>query len=127
MQPRLLVFTLFGGFMMGSIMPDIAKFRMIFIEKVEDVSVVLYLCFLFLAFAVALAAWKDFKLPIFVVPLAAYLLALCKLFGSHGQLMDFAFYWLAFTEAMPLTFDHLVDTKGVDMAGRTFTSLEPCC
>jgi Kef-type K+ transport system membrane component KefB len=29
--------------MMGSIMPDVPKFRMIFIEKVEDVAVILLL------------------------------------------------------------------------------------
>lgn len=37
------IHALFGGFMMGAIMPDITKFRMIFIEKVEDVSVILLL------------------------------------------------------------------------------------
>lgn len=37
------IHALFGAFMMGSIMPDIAKFRMIFIEKVEDVAVILLL------------------------------------------------------------------------------------
>lgn len=37
------IHALFGAFMMGSIMPDISKFRMIFIEKVEDVSVILLL------------------------------------------------------------------------------------
>ena len=37
------IHALFGAFMMGSIMPDITKFRMIFIEKVEDVSVILLL------------------------------------------------------------------------------------
>ncbi|MEL1241598.1 cation:proton antiporter domain-containing protein [Flavobacterium flavipallidum] len=37
------IHALFGGFMMGAIMPDIAKFRMIFIEKIEDVSVILLL------------------------------------------------------------------------------------
>ncbi|UQD55354.1 cation:proton antiporter [Flavobacterium sp. K5-23] len=37
------IHALFGAFMMGSIMPDISKFRLIFIEKVEDVSVILLL------------------------------------------------------------------------------------
>jgi Kef-type K+ transport system membrane component KefB len=37
------IHALFGAFMMGAIMPDISKFRMIFIEKVEDVSVILLL------------------------------------------------------------------------------------
>jgi Kef-type K+ transport system membrane component KefB len=37
------IHALFGAFMMGSIMPDISKFRMIFIEKVEDVAVILLL------------------------------------------------------------------------------------
>ncbi|TDE06519.1 cation:proton antiporter domain-containing protein [Flavobacterium hiemivividum] len=37
------IHALFGAFMMGSIMPDISKFRMIFIDKVEDVSVILLL------------------------------------------------------------------------------------
>ncbi len=37
------IHALFGAFMMGAIMPDIAKFRTIFIEKVEDVSVILLL------------------------------------------------------------------------------------
>lgn len=37
------IHALFGGFMMGAIMPDITKFRLIFIEKVEDVSVILLL------------------------------------------------------------------------------------
>ncbi|WP_339919434.1 cation:proton antiporter [uncultured Flavobacterium sp.] len=37
------IHALFGAFMMGSIMPDVTKFRMIFIEKVEDVAVILLL------------------------------------------------------------------------------------
>ncbi|MGC4040641.1 MAG: cation:proton antiporter [Flavobacterium sp.] len=37
------IHALFGAFMMGAIMPDISKFRNIFIEKVEDVSVILLL------------------------------------------------------------------------------------
>ena len=37
------IHALFGAFMMGSIMPNISKFRMIFIEKVEDVAVILLL------------------------------------------------------------------------------------
>ena len=37
------IHALFGAFMMGSIMPDVTKFRMIFIDKVEDVAVILLL------------------------------------------------------------------------------------
>jgi Kef-type K+ transport system membrane component KefB len=37
------IHALFGAFMTGVIMPDISKFRTIFIEKVEDVSVILLL------------------------------------------------------------------------------------
>lgn len=37
------IHALFGAFMMGAIMPEITKFRNIFIEKVEDVSVLLLL------------------------------------------------------------------------------------
>jgi Kef-type K+ transport system membrane component KefB len=37
------IHALFGAFMTGVIMPDVAKFRNIFIEKVEDVSVILLL------------------------------------------------------------------------------------
>ena len=37
------IHALFGAFMTGAIMPDIAKFRAIFIDKVEDVSVILLL------------------------------------------------------------------------------------
>ena len=37
------IHALFGAFMMGSIMPDVPKFRTVFIEKVEDVSVLLLL------------------------------------------------------------------------------------
>lgn len=37
------IHALFGAFMAGVIMPDIAKFRNVFIEKVEDVSVILLL------------------------------------------------------------------------------------
>jgi len=37
------IHALFGAFMMGSIMPDITKFRNVFIEKVEDVAVILLL------------------------------------------------------------------------------------
>jgi Kef-type K+ transport system membrane component KefB len=37
------IHALFGAFMMGSIMPDVSKFRMIFIDKVEDVAVILLL------------------------------------------------------------------------------------
>ncbi len=37
------IHALFGAFMAGVIMPDISKFRNIFIEKVEDVAVILLL------------------------------------------------------------------------------------
>ena len=37
------IHALFGAFMAGAIMPDITKFRKVFIEKVEDVSVILLL------------------------------------------------------------------------------------
>ena len=37
------IHALFGAFMTGVIMPDVAKFRIVFIEKVEDVSVILLL------------------------------------------------------------------------------------
>ncbi len=37
------IHALFGAFMTGAIMPDISKFRAIFIGKVEDVSVILLL------------------------------------------------------------------------------------
>lgn len=37
------IHALFGAFMTGVIMPDIAKFRNVFIEKVEDVSLILLL------------------------------------------------------------------------------------
>jgi Kef-type K+ transport system membrane component KefB len=37
------IHALFGAFMTGAIMPDVAKFRTIFIEKVEDVALILLL------------------------------------------------------------------------------------
>ena len=37
------IHALFGAFMTGAIMPDVTKFRTIFIEKVEDVSLILLL------------------------------------------------------------------------------------
>ncbi len=37
------IHALFGAFMMGVIMPDISKIRIIFIEKVEDVALILLL------------------------------------------------------------------------------------
>ncbi len=37
------IHALFGAFMMGAIMPDISKFRNVFIEKVEDIAVILLL------------------------------------------------------------------------------------
>jgi Kef-type K+ transport system membrane component KefB len=37
------IHALFGAFLTGAIMPDITKFRNVFIEKVEDVSVILLL------------------------------------------------------------------------------------
>jgi Kef-type K+ transport system membrane component KefB len=37
------IHALFGAFMTGAIMPDIPKFRSLFIDKVEDVSVILLL------------------------------------------------------------------------------------
>ena len=37
------IHALFGAFMTGVIMPDISKFRNIFIEKVEDISIILLL------------------------------------------------------------------------------------
>jgi Kef-type K+ transport system membrane component KefB len=37
------IHALFGAFMTGAIMPDITKFRNVFIEKVEDIAVILFL------------------------------------------------------------------------------------
>ena len=37
------IHALFGAFMTGAIMPDISKFRNVFIEKVEDIAVILFL------------------------------------------------------------------------------------
>src|SRR5690606_11412546 len=37
------IHALFGAFMAGAIMPDNNKFRHIFVEKVEDVAVILFL------------------------------------------------------------------------------------
>lgn len=37
------IHALFGAFMMGAIMPDNARFRTIFVEKIEDISMVLLL------------------------------------------------------------------------------------
>ena len=37
------IHALFGAFMAGAIMPDNEKFRSIFIEKVEDIALVLLL------------------------------------------------------------------------------------
>ena len=37
------IHALFGAFLMGAIMPDIAKFRNVFIDKVEDVAIILLL------------------------------------------------------------------------------------
>lgn len=37
------IHALFGAFMTGAIMPDVSKFRTIFIEKVEDVALILLL------------------------------------------------------------------------------------
>ena len=37
------IHALFGAFMTGAIMPDISRFRNVFIEKVEDISVILLL------------------------------------------------------------------------------------
>jgi Kef-type K+ transport system membrane component KefB len=37
------IHAIFGGFMAGAIMPDNVKFRNVFIEKVEDVALVLFL------------------------------------------------------------------------------------
>ncbi len=37
------IHALFGAFMMGAIMPDVPKFRTVFISKVEDVAVILLL------------------------------------------------------------------------------------
>jgi Kef-type K+ transport system membrane component KefB len=41
------IHALFGAFMTGAIMPDIAKIRSIFIEKVEDVALILLLPLIF--------------------------------------------------------------------------------
>ena len=37
------IHALFGAFMTGAIMPDVSKFRTVFIEKVEDIAVILFL------------------------------------------------------------------------------------
>jgi len=37
------IHALFGAFMAGAIMPDITKFRNVFIEKVEDIALILFL------------------------------------------------------------------------------------
>ncbi len=53
------IHALFGAFMMGAIMPDVAKFRMIFIDKVEDVSVILAIAFVFCFHRIKNRSWID--------------------------------------------------------------------
>jgi Kef-type K+ transport system membrane component KefB len=68
------IHALFGAFMAGVIMPDNAKFRSIFIEKLEDVALVLFLPLFFvytgLRTQIGLlndpALWKDFGLILLV-------------------------------------------------------------
>lgn len=58
------IHALFGAFMAGAIMPENAKFRSIFIEKVEDVSLVLLLplFFVFTGLRTQIGLLNDFEL-----------------------------------------------------------------
>lgn len=77
------IHALFGAFMTGVIMPDITKFRTLFIEKVEDVSVILLLplFFVFTGLRTQIGLINDiylWKVTGFIILVAV----LGKFFGS---------------------------------------------
>ncbi|MSP85198.1 MAG: cation/H(+) antiporter, partial [Flavobacteriaceae bacterium] len=77
------IHALFGAFMTGVIMPDISKFRTIFIEKVEDVSVILLLplFFVFTGLRTQIGLINDvnmWKVTFFIILVAV----VGKFFGS---------------------------------------------
>ena len=69
------IHALFGAFMTGVIMPDITKFRNLFIEKVEDVSVILLLplFFVFTGLRTEIGLINDpylWKITVFIILVA---------------------------------------------------------
>jgi Kef-type K+ transport system membrane component KefB len=75
------IHALFGAFFAGVVMPDNAKFRSIFIEKLEDVAVVLFLPLFFVYTGLRtqigllndVALWTDFAMIILVAVTGKFL------------------------------------------------------
>ncbi len=103
------IHALFGAFMTGVIMPDITKFRSIFIEKVEDVSVILLLplFFVFTGLRTEIGLINDpylWKVTGFII-----LVAVCgKFFGSA-----LAAKFVGQTWRDSLTIGALMNTRGL--------------
>jgi Kef-type K+ transport system membrane component KefB len=103
------IHALFGAFMTGVIMPDITKFRSIFIEKVEDVSVILLLplFFVFTGLRTEIGLINDpylWKITGFII-----LVAVCgKFFGSA-----LAAKFVGQTWRDSLTIGALMNTRGL--------------
>ena len=77
------IHALFGAFMAGAIMPDVPKFRTLFIDKVEDVSVILLLplFFVFTGLKTEIGLINDpylWKVTFFIILVAV----VGKFFGS---------------------------------------------
>ncbi|MBE8712305.1 cation:proton antiporter [Sphingobacterium hungaricum] len=77
------IHALFGAFMAGAIMPESAKFRSIFVEKVEDVAMVLLLplFFVFTGLRTQIGLLDDPKLWLITLAIIA-VAVIGKFFGS---------------------------------------------
>jgi len=103
------IHALFGAFMMGAIMPDVPKFRTVFISKVEDVSVILLLplFFVFTGLRTEIGLINDpymWKVTGFIILVAV----VGKFFGSA-----FAAKFVGQSWRNSLTIGALMNTRGL--------------
>jgi Kef-type K+ transport system membrane component KefB len=114
------IHALFGAFMTGVIMPDVAKFRIVFIEKVEDVSVILLLplFFVFTGLRTEIGLINDpylWQVTGFIILVAV----VGKFFGSA-----FAAKFVGQNWRDSLTIGALMNTRGLmELIEFIFTSL----
>ncbi|MBK0370596.1 cation:proton antiporter [Flavobacterium agrisoli] len=103
------IHALFGAFMTGAIMPNIPKFRTIFIEKVEDVAVILLLplFFVFTGLKTQIGLINDSYLGLVTV-MIILVAVIGKFFGSA-----FAAKFVGQSWKDSLTIGALMNTRGL--------------
>jgi Kef-type K+ transport system membrane component KefB len=103
------IHALFGAFMTGVIMPDITKFRNLFIEKVEDVSVILLLplFFVFTGLRTEIGLLKD---P-YLLKITGFIILVAVIGKFLGSALAAKFVGQSWRDS--LTIGALMNTRGL--------------